>query len=324
MIVPLSLWFYRVHTRPSPSSRGRPARLCAIAVDRNKQVGLGEGRRPRPDREGLKHSDQDAAGFQQSAAQQAITDKHARTSTTARQQDGGEGIGSKVRLSGVNKSGDIKHSRGKAIRRAAGAVALTSPLQPSTSNMMSNSPSRDDQAQRERSAGGDDDSNGLGSEGRSSSAGIIEEAGGSSTRGASIIRVESTKEASLFAGDAERAAQRAAEDVTAVAAAVQAAVAEQKREDENHEALQEEDTERVVSLEMGQRWKRRINFVARTVQIWAFLFHVLLKLLRQKLVQRDEAMMSARRRKLGKYLCRAFLKLGPTLIKIGQVGLVLS
>lgn len=59
--------------------------------------------------------------------------------------------------------------------------------------------------------------------------------------------------------------------------------------------------------------------MARTVQIWAFLFHVLIKLLRQKLVQRDEARMSARRRKLGRYLCQAFLKLGPTFIKIGQL-----
>ncbi|CAN0340900.1 unnamed protein product, partial [Hapterophycus canaliculatus] len=67
------------------------------------------------------------------------------------------------------------------------------------------------------------------------------------------------------------------------------------------------------------RWRRRVVFAARTVQIWAFLFHVLIKLLRQKLVQMDEARMSARRRKLGKYLCKAFLKLGPTFIKIGQV-----
>lgn len=70
---------------------------------------------------------------------------------------------------------------------------------------------------------------------------------------------------------------------------------------------------------MTRRWRKRASFVTRTVQIWAFLFHVLLKLLRQKLVQRDEARMSARRRKLGKYLCQAFLKLGPTFIKIGQV-----
>ena len=73
-------------------------------------------------------------------------------------------------------------------------------------------------------------------------------------------------------------------------------------------------------MSLTRRWKRRVTFVARTVQIWAFLFHVLIKLLRQKLVQRDEARMSARRRKLGRYLCKAFLKLGPTFIKIGQVS----
>lgn len=72
-------------------------------------------------------------------------------------------------------------------------------------------------------------------------------------------------------------------------------------------------------VSLGRRWKKRVTFVVRTAQIWAFLLHVLLKLLRQKLVQKDEVRMSARRRKLGKYLCRAFLKLGPTFIKIGQV-----
>lgn len=76
-----------------------------------------------------------------------------------------------------------------------------------------------------------------------------------------------------------------------------------------------------VPMTMTARWKRRITFAARTMQIWAFLFHVLIKLFRQKLVQSDEARMSARRRKLGKYLCKAFLKLGPTFIKIGQVCL---
>lgn len=72
-------------------------------------------------------------------------------------------------------------------------------------------------------------------------------------------------------------------------------------------------------VSLGRRWKKRVTFVVRTAQIWAFLLHVLLKLLRQKLVQKDEVRMSARRRKLGKYLCKAFLKLGPTFIKIGQV-----
>lgn len=76
---------------------------------------------------------------------------------------------------------------------------------------------------------------------------------------------------------------------------------------------------RASKISLGGHWKRRVTFVVRTVQIWAFLVHVLLKLLRQKLVQKDEARMSARRRKLGKYLCKAFLKLGPTFIKIGQV-----
>ena len=76
---------------------------------------------------------------------------------------------------------------------------------------------------------------------------------------------------------------------------------------------------KVSRISLERRWKKRVIFVLRTVQIWAFLVHVLVKLLRQKLVQRDEARMSARRRKLGRYLCKAFLKLGPTFIKIGQV-----
>lgn len=107
---------------------------------------------------------------------------------------------------------------------------------------------------------------------------------------------------SLFVGDADR--------VATAAAAAQGGVAEEEEEEEGEG----------VSLSLTQRWKRRVTFVARTVQIWAFLFHVLIKLLRQKLVQRDEARMSARRRKLGRYLCKAFLKLGPTFIKIGQVS----
>ena len=112
--------------------------------------------------------------------------------------------------------------------------------------------------------------------------------------------VGSAAQGALFVGDADRAA--------AVVAAQEGV------------AVEEEEEEEGVPLSFTQRWKRRVTFVARTVQIWAFLFHVLIKLLRQKLVQRDEARMSARRRKLGRYLCKAFLKLGPTFIKIGQVG----
>lgn len=149
---------------------------------------------------------------------------------------------------------------------------------------------------------------------------------GTSTRvpDMSVGRDRGIEKESSFAGDAERAAaraaERAAEGVTAVAAAVTAAVEEQRREDEaDDEKVENEEAESIVPMALGTRWKRRITFVVRTMQIWAFLFHVLLKLVRQKLVQRDEARMSARRRKLGRYLCRAFLKLGPTFIKIGQV-----
>lgn len=78
------------------------------------------------------------------------------------------------------------------------------------------------------------------------------------------------------------------------------------------------------SLSLTKRWRKRVGFVIRTVKIWAFLFNVLVKLARQKLVQRDEERMSQRRRKLGRYLCRAFLKLGPTFIKIGQVTCLLT
>lgn len=113
----------------------------------------------------------------------------------------------------------------------------------------------------------------------------------------------------VFGGDVERAQSAAAAKAKAEAAAVAKAAAEVEEEDEDDEAC----------LTLTARWRRRITFVARTVQIWAFLFHVLIKLLRQKLVQRDEERMSARRRKLGRYLCKAFLKLGPTFIKIGQV-----
>lgn len=125
--------------------------------------------------------------------------------------------------------------------------------------------------------------------------------GGLGGAGRGAVRERDMDRSTLFAGDAERAAERAAE--------VAALDAEGREEEE----------EGRVPLSMATRWKKRVTFVARTVQIWAFLFHVLLKLLRQKLVQRDEARMSARRRKLGKYLCQAFLKLGPTFIKIGQV-----
>lgn len=111
----------------------------------------------------------------------------------------------------------------------------------------------------------------------------------------------------VFGGDVERAQSEAA--AKAKAEEVATAAAELEEEDEDDEAC----------LTLTARWRRRITFVARTVQIWAFLFHVLIKLLRQKLVQRDEERMSARRRKLGRYLCKAFLKLGPTFIKIGQV-----
>lgn len=112
--------------------------------------------------------------------------------------------------------------------------------------------------------------------------------------------VEQGKQGALFAGDAEQAAVRAQVD-----------------EDVDVEGV--EGVEEMLPLGIGGRWRKRVTFVVRTVQIWAFLFHVLIKLLRQKLVQRDEVRMSARRRKLGRYLCRAFLKLGPTFIKIGQV-----
>lgn len=128
------------------------------------------------------------------------------------------------------------------------------------------------------------------------------------------------QQGSLFAGDAERAAERAANGVTAVASAVTAAIEEQRQIDGNHERNGcEEETSRVTTSTSG-RWSRRIAFVFRTVQIWTFLFQVLFKLLRQKLVPQDDASMSIRRRELGRYLCRAFLKLGPTFIKIGQVG----
>lgn len=116
----------------------------------------------------------------------------------------------------------------------------------------------------------------------------------------------------LFGGDVERAQQSSAAAAAAEAATEEAlakAAAEVEEEEEDDEAR----------LTFTTRWRRRITFVARTVQIWAFLFHVLIKLLRQKLVQMDEERMSRRRRKLGRYLCKAFLKLGPTFIKIGQV-----
>ncbi|CAM9176522.1 unnamed protein product [Choristocarpus tenellus] len=100
----------------------------------------------------------------------------------------------------------------------------------------------------------------------------------------------------LFVGDAERA-------VT---------VANTMEESEDNGVL-------ISTNNLSRRWRGRITSVIRTFQIWLFLFHVLFKLLRQKLVQRDEERMSQRRRKLGKYLCRAFLKLGPTFIKIGQL-----
>ena len=111
----------------------------------------------------------------------------------------------------------------------------------------------------------------------------------------------------VFGGDAERAQSAAAAAARAEALAKAAAEVEEEEEDDD------------ARLTLTARWRRRVTFVARTVQIWAFLFHVLIKLLRQKLVQRDEERMSARRRKLGRYLCKAFLKLGPTFIKIGQV-----
>ncbi|CAN0046399.1 unnamed protein product, partial [Ectocarpus sp. 12 AP-2014] len=118
----------------------------------------------------------------------------------------------------------------------------------------------------------------------------------------------------LFGGEQETAQSssskaKAKAKAEALAVAVAAAASEVEEEEEDDEA----------QLSFSARWRRRINFAARTVQIWAFLFHVLIKLLRQKLVQMDEARMSARRRKLGRYLCRAFLKLGPTFIKIGQL-----
>lgn len=112
----------------------------------------------------------------------------------------------------------------------------------------------------------------------------------------------------VFGGDVERAQSAAA--AKAKAEAVAKAAAE----------MEEEYVDDEASLTFTARWRRRITFAARTVQIWAFLVHVIVKLLRQKLVQRDEERMSARRRKLGRYLCKAFLKLGPTFIKIGQVG----
>lgn len=110
---------------------------------------------------------------------------------------------------------------------------------------------------------------------------------------------------SIFAGDAERAKADALE-------------AEAARAEEVGVEVEEGEGDGVPATLAG-RWKKRVTFVGRTAQIWTFLFHVLVKLLRQKLVQRDEERMSARRRKLGRYLCKAFLKLGPTFIKIGQV-----
>ncbi|CAM9284287.1 unnamed protein product [Discosporangium mesarthrocarpum] len=70
---------------------------------------------------------------------------------------------------------------------------------------------------------------------------------------------------------------------------------------------------------LSRRWRKRLSAWVRTLEIWLFLVHVLFKLARQKLVQKDEVRMSQRRRKLGRYLCKAFLKLGPTFIKIGQL-----
>lgn len=141
--------------------------------------------------------------------------------------------------------------------------------------------------------------------------------------------------ASLFAGDVERASERAASmaaaseqevsgatDAQAGAAPVAATTSAVAMEQERSDAVGAGRDQRggdTVLFGVGKRWRKRITFVARTVQIWAFLFHVLIKLFRQKLVQGDEVRMSARRRKLGRYLCRAFLKLGPTFIKIGQV-----
>lgn len=118
----------------------------------------------------------------------------------------------------------------------------------------------------------------------------------------------------MFGGDVERAQQSSA--AAAAAAAKEEALAKATAE------VEEEEEDDEARLTLTARWRRRVTFVARTVQIWAFLFHVLIKLLRQKLVQRDEQRMSARRRKLGRYLCKAFLKLGPTFIKIGQVCVV--
>lgn len=131
---------------------------------------------------------------------------------------------------------------------------------------------------------------------------------------------EARQQGSLFAGDAERAAERAANGVMAVASAVTAGIEEQRQIDGNHERNgREEEKGGVTTSTTSRRWSRRIAFVFRTVQIWTFLFQVLFKLLRQKLVPQDDASMSIRRRELGRYLCRAFLKLGPTFIKIGQV-----
>lgn len=122
------------------------------------------------------------------------------------------------------------------------------------------------------------------------------------------VKQGAAERSSIFAGDAERAE----------AGALEAAAARARAEEI------EAGEEVGVPYTMAGRWKKRVTFVVRTVQIWAFLFHVLVKLLRQKLVQQDEERMSTRRRKLGRYLCRAFLKLGPTFIKIGQVRCVVS
>lgn len=339
----------RARTR-SPVSRTRSVPLCAIVVGQGKEVGSEEDRKP-----SSQGSTAEPNSSEQHEENLSISSSSSASQSTAQRygfepdhtrHSGPRPLGYVGEVGGTSISPVAERSRdgmptykartGKKTVTSASAAAAVAPAvrrspSPKTSRSEAATSNLDnaeviDTEPRRKGESNEDakkEKQHTGGAGEVLSGGVGAGAGGETRLPEAVIvagvgsavagnergAVEQSP-STLFAGDAERAAERAAEDAEAAAVAAE----------EGIRAEQEEG----VPLRMGRRWKKRVTFVARTMQIWAFLFNVLIKLLRQKLVQRDEARMSARRRKLGKYLCRAFLKLGPTFIKIGQVGVALG
>eukprot|EP00904_Undaria_pinnatifida_P003084 jgi/Undpi1/12777/HiC_scaffold_6.g02445.m1 len=321
-------------------SRGRVPPLCAIAVGRGTQVGEQEdsldgdsrqhhAQQPQQQQQGQQRSGSSSAAAQggggQSGASEwyAIQEEQPRRTPSREPRSLGSGVAgaSASSASTINRKlsidekpikggkpeGATKGGGGKGGGKVGRATSKGSKRNPTIGKSNLDAMIAQQRAAAKRGAAFGDISGdaGTGHVAKKAAPQAAAAAAGDRVDATGGVGVEvgagvgSAAQGALFVGDADRAA--------AVVAAQEGV------------AVEEEEEEEGVPLSFTQRWKRRVTFVARTVQIWAFLFHVLIKLLRQKLVQRDEARMSARRRKLGRYLCKAFLKLGPTFIKIGQL-----